>query len=338
MRMVRSLCLGAALGALLSTASFAQTYGPKSGGGCKAGVACAASTLSVSSSVIVGTGSVGTNLQGNNVHMTISGGSIAAAGIGNDGVGGPIVELPSIGKLGWASTTDVTANTSDTLISRAAPATVQLGGSNAASPVAQTLQAQGSRGGTDTNVSGANLTIGSGDGTGSGTGSTLTFQTPHATTTGTTQQTMTSQLVLGDNTVAVPTIAADTAHTDATICEDTTSHVLYSGSGTIGICLGTSSERYKHGLKPLDVGLPQIMALRPVRGFYNADHGDPTKVYYWVTAEDANKSLPALVGLDTKGRPNSMDLVGLIPVLVRAMQDQQREIEALKAQLHHTRH
>ena len=40
-----------------------------------------------------------------------------------------------------------------------------------------------------------------------------------------------------------------------------------------------------------------------------------------------------LVGLDAHGKPNSVDIVGMVPVLVKAAQDQQREILALRAEL-----
>lgn len=84
----------------------------------------------------------------------------------------------------------------DLSLRRAAAATLQLGAANSATPVGQTLQAQGSRGGTDTDVAGANLTIRSGAGTGVATGSSLIFQTPTATTTGSVAQTQVNRLVL----------------------------------------------------------------------------------------------------------------------------------------------
>lgn len=86
---------------------------------------------------------------------------------------------------------------------------VQLGNANAASPVAQTLQAQGSRAGTDGNVGGANLTIKSGQGTGTGTASDLVFQTPALVASGSGAQTMTTALTLKgatQRTVAATTI------------------------------------------------------------------------------------------------------------------------------------
>ena len=127
-------------------------------------------------------------------------------------------------------------------------------------------------------------------------------------------------------------ITSDATHTDATVCEDTTSHALYAGSGTAGICLGTSSARYKHGITNLDAGLPQIMALQPRRYFLNPGHGDTQKPYYGFLAEDGAGVLPELTGYDVEGRPNTFDYLGVVPVLVRAVQEQQAEITALRGQ------
>ena len=72
----------------------------------------------------------------------------------------------------------------------------QQGAADAAAPVAQTYQVQGSRAGTDNDVAGANFTIQSGAGTGSSTGSSLIFKTPLAVASGTGAQTMTAGLTL----------------------------------------------------------------------------------------------------------------------------------------------
>ena len=86
----------------------------------------------------------------------------------------------------------------------------QQGEANAASPVAQTLQAQGSRSGTDTNVGGADYTIQSGNGTGTGTISTLILRSPVAVGSGTGAQTMTTGLTIRAGTAVRPsyTVAA----------------------------------------------------------------------------------------------------------------------------------
>lgn len=84
-----------------------------------------------------------------------------------------------------------TVSGADTFLTRNAAAVWQLGAANAAAPIAQTLMTQGSRGGTDTNTAGANLTISSGQGTGNSTPSSLIFQIPVAVASGTGAQTIT---------------------------------------------------------------------------------------------------------------------------------------------------
>lgn len=87
---------------------------------------------------------------------------------------------------------------SDLFLRRHAAATLNLGDTDAASPVSQTIRTQGSRAGTDSNVGGGNLTIQSGAGTGTGTPSSLIFQTPIAVGSGNGAQTMTTGLTINN--------------------------------------------------------------------------------------------------------------------------------------------
>lgn len=128
-------------------------------------------------------------------------------------------------------------------------------------------------------------------------------------------------------------MSSDATHTTNTVCQDTTSKQFYFGSGTLGVCLGTSSERFKHDIEPLDVGLNEIIKLKAVRYYLNEDHGDSSKPLYGFTAEQGGKVLPLLMGKDAEGQPNSFDYVGVIPVLVKAVQEQQKQIAALKAKV-----
>jgi hypothetical protein len=112
----------------------------------------------------------------------------------------PTLVTPTLG-VASATELDVTtikldATNKDTILTRSAAATLQFGDVNSATPVAQTIQAQGSRGGTDTNISGANLTINSGDGTGNSVASSLIFQTPTLQASGTAQQVMTTRMTV----------------------------------------------------------------------------------------------------------------------------------------------
>ncbi|HWD38025.1 MAG TPA: tail fiber domain-containing protein [Fimbriimonas sp.] len=132
-------------------------------------------------------------------------------------------------------------------------------------------------------------------------------------------------------------IPGDTSVTDATLCREPTFHKTYVGTGTLGTCLGTSSARYKHGIAPLAPGLDSILALKPKSFYLNKSHGDPNKQMYGFIAEDMVTVLPKLVGLDKQGRPNTADYLGVVPVLVKAMQQQQAEITALKEQNAHLR-
>jgi Chaperone of endosialidase len=151
-----------------------------------------------------------------------------------------------------------------------------------------------------------------------------------ATTAGTGKFTTLQNTTSAGLTVAVST---DATHTDATLCEDTTSHVVYFGSGTAGICLGTSSMRFKHDIAPLNAGLKQVMALEPISYKLNSDHGDPDHKLYGFTAEQGGTVLPELMMTDTQGKPNTFDYLGVVPVLVKAIQEQQAQIEELKHKL-----
>lgn len=142
------------------------------------------------------------------------------------------------------------------------------------------------------------------------------------------------QVRVGSGAVTIPTITSDSGKTDNTVCEDSTTHQLYAGSGTLGVCLGTSSMRFKHDILPQQDGLAQVAQLKPVNFRYIKGYGDSgAREQYGFLAEDVNKVIPKLVGLDATGKPNSVDLLGLVPVLVKAIQEQQKEIEILRSHL-----
>ncbi len=133
---------------------------------------------------------------------------------------------------------------------------------------------------------------------------------------------------------SLPTIATDATHTDATLCEDTTSHTIYFGSGTAGVCLGTSSARFKRDIAALDLGIWDIMHLAPKSYFYREGYGDNgARRQGGFVAEDVIDVLPKLVGLDAEGKPNTVDMMGLVPILVKAAQEEQEEIAVIFALL-----
>lgn len=129
-------------------------------------------------------------------------------------------------------------------------------------------------------------------------------------------------------------LPADTAHTDTSVCKDTTTHELLSGTGTLGICLGSSRSSVKSNLQNLNVGLNEIMQLQPLSFNYRAGNGyDPTKTYYGFTAESVDPVLPILAPRDSAGVPLSVDLLGMVPLLVKAIQEQQEQITLLKSEV-----
>ena len=91
--------------------------------------------------------------------------------------------------------------------------------------------------------------------------------------------------------------------------------------------------RFKHDIAPLSAGLKQVMALEPISYKLNADHGDPDHTLYGFTAEQGGSVLPQLMMVDAQGKPNTFDYLGVVPVLVKAIQEQQAQIEQLKHQL-----
>ena len=85
----------------------------------------------------------------------------------------------------------------DTGLGRLAAASLRLGLSPSATPIAQTFTiGEASRPGTDTDVGGASGTIASGLGTGAGAASSLIFQTPTVGSTGSTVQSLATRLTV----------------------------------------------------------------------------------------------------------------------------------------------
>lgn len=118
------------------------------------------------------------------------------------------------------------------------------------------------------------------------------------------------------------TLTTDATHTTRTVCQDTTSLDLYFGSGAAGICLGTSSARYKQDIVPYVRGLDVIARLEPKEFRYLPDYGDyGARRQVGVLAEDVFAVAPQFVGLDIEGRPNSVDWSSFTWLLVNAVKE-----------------
>lgn len=124
--------------------------------------------------------------------------------------------------------------------------------------------------------------------------------------------------------------AADTATTDSTLCVSTAG-VILKGSGALGVCLGTSSARYKHDIVTMGVGLAEIVKLSPKNFFYKKGFGDNgARLQYGFIAEDVVKVLPGVTAPDKDGKPNSVDMLAMVPVLVNAIKQLKADNDNLR--------
>lgn len=107
----------------------------------------------------------------------------------------PGLNIASTGQIALSSSaTNVTSL--DTFLTRGGVATWQLGQANASTPVAHTIQGQGSQPGTDSNTGGANVTIAAGTGTGTGTAASVILSSPLLAASGSSAQTMKTGLTV----------------------------------------------------------------------------------------------------------------------------------------------
>lgn len=131
--------------------------------------------------------------------------------------------------------------------------------------------------------------------------------------------------------VTMPGLAASSAAQTGTLCWTT-------GTGNITVDTTTtcllSSLRFKHDILPLpsDLSLREVMALKPKSFTYNADLKISGR-QLGLIAEDVAKVEPRLVRYDEDGKPLAVKYQEGIALLVGAIQQQQREIEALRARL-----
>lgn len=283
---------------------------------------------------------------------------VTNSGVANLAIFSSGVRLKSLAPFGWSSG-DAVSTIADTIITRAAAATFQHGAADVtAGAVAQIVTFQGNTasttngplalirgagGGSSTSVGGELRLSGGLSSAAAGTGGAITFYTAPAasgnaavlalTIDSTRAATFAAGVTISGAAVLMPALASDAATTDATVCVKSSDGTILKGSGTLGICLGTSSARYKTDIHPLTAGLNEVLAL-PSKTFYlDKEHGDPMKQMYGFTAEDCAKVLPKLVGFDGEGRANTCDYLGIVPVLVHAVQEQQAQIESLKVRL-----
>jgi len=102
---------------------------------------------------------------------------------------------------------------------------------------------------------------------------------------------------------------------------------VYSTNGTIQ----TSDRRLKTNINPLTYGLKQILSLDPVSYNWKSDPNGGRKV--GLIAQDAKKVVPEVVVGDETKENLGVNYAELVPVLINAIKEQQKQIEELKAKV-----
>jgi hypothetical protein len=93
----------------------------------------------------------------------------------------------------------------------------------------------------------------------------------------------------------------------------------------------SSDARLKLDVASLTAGIDDIKRLRPVTYKWKKD-GASGAIQRGLIAQEVQKVLPTLVRSDGKTGMLSVNYVELVPVLIKAIQEQQTEIDALKQQ------
>lgn len=148
----------------------------------------------------------------------------------------------------WSSSANANG-TPDTYIGRRAAANIRLGDADAASPVAQTLSAQGVVAGTS-NTAGVDWTFDASQGTGTGDGGAFKWRTAPAGSSGSSQNalgqklklTAKGSLVVGDNAAALATNATD-GFLYIPSCAGTPTGVPTGQTGTVALVYDTTNNK-----------------------------------------------------------------------------------------------
>ncbi len=117
---------------------------------------------------------------------------------------------------------------------------------------------------------------------------------------------------------------------------DVVGDINASGSVRAGGVALTSDSRLKRNIEPLSSSIDQIMELNPViyekKSSISSNDYNTTEVGF--VAQELQKIFPDLVEEDrSEDKVLSVQYIQLIPVLVKALQEQQKEIEELRAMI-----
>lgn len=150
------------------------------------------------------------------------------------------------------------------------------------------------------------------------------------TVTNTNAPTTTSVVTLRGATLNFPDMISSSAAQTGTVCWGTGGQLTYDP--TLG-CL-TSSARFKRDIVDLDAGLAEVMRMRPVSFVYTNNPADKAR-QVGLIAEEVNAVDPRLVGYEPDGiTPRGVRYAEYTAMLTKAIQQQQAQIDALKATIH----
>jgi hypothetical protein len=107
---------------------------------------------------------------------------------------------------------------------------------------------------------------------------------------------------------------------------------VYAATGTIQ----TSDANLKTNIDPSPYGLAEVLRMDPVQFNWKADPNGQKAVGF--LAQDIAKLIPEAVVNSGPNAPLGMKYSELIPVLVKAIQEQQKKIEALEKTIQHLPH
>lgn len=137
-----------------------------------------------------------------------------------------------------------------------------------------------------------------------------------------------------NTTVVAPNITSDAGLTDTTLCwkNSATTGTFLKGSGTLGICLGTSGAQFKTAFAPMIGGLEEVMELNLQNYRYRNGYGDDgERMQYGLTAQDVDRVMPDLVRRDASGEAINYDAGAFLFIGLRAIQELKADNDDLRA-------
>jgi len=161
-----------------------------------------------------------------------------------------------------------------------------------------------------------------------------------------------SNLTMGNNNIDIgaPSVAGEARTIRIGVTQTRTFVAGISGNPMVGTSvvvnaagrLGTvaSSQRFKDDLKPMDKASEAILAVKPVTFRYNKELDPDGTPQFGLVAEEVEKVNPDLVVRDEEGKVYTVRYEAVNAMLLneflkehRTVQEQQKEIDALKAEL-----